>query len=257
MNKTTVVGLLLAVFMLVGCRDKAQSSGDTADSLAMTTKSVKVTSDSVKKDKENQVEDGDRRRITDFVPQGYKLMQKVSVDLNKDGNVDCVLIIKATHKNKFGKNEHGDMTDYNRRGIIVLLNRDGRYEVVSKNLSCFKSDEQYAVGLATRLDVNVDKGMLVISFIHESNGQTSYYFRFQKNDFVLVKANYYHSCGSTTITDTVYDFLTGSGYIDTNINSDDGKKAEEYEREDFKLKKAPLLKLSEIRAFENLEFEEE
>lgn len=75
MNKT-VVGLVLAVFMLVGCRDKAQSSGDDADSLAMTAKSVKVTSDSVKKDKESQVEDGDRRRITDFVPQGYKLMME-------------------------------------------------------------------------------------------------------------------------------------------------------------------------------------
>ena len=30
MNKT-VVGLVLAVLMLVGCRDKAQSSGDDAD----------------------------------------------------------------------------------------------------------------------------------------------------------------------------------------------------------------------------------
>ena len=257
MNKTTVVGLLLAVFMLVGCCDKTWCIGFAADSLAVTTKPVKVASDSVKKDKESRVEDGGRRRITDFVPQGYKLMQKVSVDLNNDGNIDCVLIIKATNKNRFGRNEHGDMTDYNRRGIIVLLNRDGKYEIVSKNLSCFKSDEQYAVGLTTRLDVNVDKGMLDISFIHESNGQTSYYFRFQNNDFVLVKANYYHSCGSTTITDTVYDFLTGRGYIDTNINSDDGEKTEEYEREYFKLKKAPLQKLSEIRAFENLEFEEE
>ena len=41
MNKTTVVGLLLAVFMLSGCRDKVRSKADTANPQAAVRQSMK------------------------------------------------------------------------------------------------------------------------------------------------------------------------------------------------------------------------
>ena len=42
----------------------------------------------------HQYDVADRQRITDFIPKGYKLFEKISGDLNKDGLEDCVLIIR-------------------------------------------------------------------------------------------------------------------------------------------------------------------
>ena len=50
-----------------------------------------------------QYDVADKQRITDFIPKGYKLFEKISGDLNKDGLDDCVLIIKATRKDGFVK----------------------------------------------------------------------------------------------------------------------------------------------------------
>ena len=41
MNKTTVVGLILAIFMLSGCRDKVRSKADTANPQAAVSQSMK------------------------------------------------------------------------------------------------------------------------------------------------------------------------------------------------------------------------
>ena len=41
MNKTTVVGLILTIFMLSGCRDKARSKADAADPQAAVRQSMK------------------------------------------------------------------------------------------------------------------------------------------------------------------------------------------------------------------------
>ena len=36
-----------------------------------------------------------KQDITNFIPMGYKLFDKIYGDLNQDGTTDCVLIIKA------------------------------------------------------------------------------------------------------------------------------------------------------------------
>ena len=41
MNKTTVVGLILTIFMLSGCRDKVRSKADAADPQAAVSQSMK------------------------------------------------------------------------------------------------------------------------------------------------------------------------------------------------------------------------
>lgn len=55
MNKT-IIGLVLAVFMLTNCRNRAQKTGELSESFTMTTKSTKLISDSVKKVKESRLE---------------------------------------------------------------------------------------------------------------------------------------------------------------------------------------------------------
>ena len=139
MNKTTVVGLLLAVFMLSGCRDKVQSKADTADSLAAVGQRVSRISNSKKKEDMRQYDVADQKRITDFIPKGYKIFEKISGDLNKDGLDDCVLIIKATRKDGFVKNSFDKVVDRNRRGIIILFTEKDGYKLASKNYNCFSS----------------------------------------------------------------------------------------------------------------------
>src|SRR5688500_7887709 len=82
----------------------------------------------------------ERKSIIDFVPKGYKLTEKVYGDLNKDGLEDCVIIIKATRKDQFVETEDRGIVDLNKRGLIVLLNKNGQYELAAKNYECFETD---------------------------------------------------------------------------------------------------------------------
>ena len=134
-----ILCLSCVAFVLSGCRDKAQSKVDAAESLTATGQAVKTVSKSEKEEDIHKYEVADRQRITDFIPKGYKLFNKISGDLNKDGYIDCVLIIKATRKDGFVKDFKDEVVDRNRRGIIVLFNKESGYEVASKNYTCFSS----------------------------------------------------------------------------------------------------------------------
>lgn len=83
-----------------------------------------------------------RKSPEDFLPEGYVLFEKVVEDLNKDGLEDCVLIIKGTDKDKIIKDEYRGKLDRNRRGILVLLNKNVGYELVVKNYECFSSENE-------------------------------------------------------------------------------------------------------------------
>ena len=142
MNKTTVVGLILAIFMLSGCRDKARSKADTANQQAAVSQSMKRISKVEKQGDMHRYDVADKQRITDFIPKGYKLFEKISGDLNKDGLEDCVLIIKATRKDGFVKNSFDKVVDRNRRGIIILFTEKDGYKLASKNYNCFSSENE-------------------------------------------------------------------------------------------------------------------
>ena len=118
MNKTTVVGLILTIFMLSGCRDKVRSKADTANPQAAVRQSMKRISKVEKQGDMRQYDVADKQRITDFIPKGYKLFEKISGDLNKDGLEDCVLIIKATRKDGFERDYEGKLIDRN-RGVLL------------------------------------------------------------------------------------------------------------------------------------------
>ena len=89
MNKTTVVGLLLAFFMLVGCCDKTWCIGFAADFLVVTPQPMKKNSGSMIIDKGSHISVTGQQQIMGFIPKGYKLFDKVYGDLNKDGLEDC------------------------------------------------------------------------------------------------------------------------------------------------------------------------
>ena len=78
--------------------------------------------------------------------------------LNKDGLEDCALIIKGPDKSKIVKDESRGELDRNRRGIIVLLQKNEGYELAVKNYDCFSSEnEDGGVYFAPDLGVEITK----------------------------------------------------------------------------------------------------
>ena len=187
MNKTTVVGLILVIFMLSGCRDKVRSKADTANPQAAVRQSMKRIPKVEKQGDMRQYDVADQQQITDFIPKGYKLFEKISGDLNKDGLEDCVLIIKATRKDGFERDYEGKLIDRNRRGIIILFTEKDGYKLASKNYNCFSSEnEEGGNYYAPELWVEERKGNLYLRYCHGRYGYWEYCFRYQGSDFMLI-----------------------------------------------------------------------
>ena len=56
---------------------------------------------------------------SDFLPEGYVIVERINGDLNKDRLVDCILIIKGTDKSKIIKDEYRGELERNRRGGLT------------------------------------------------------------------------------------------------------------------------------------------
>ena len=248
--------LLCMAMALAGCRDKVQSKADAADPQAAVSQSMKRISKVEKQGDMHQYDVADQQQITDFIPKGYKLFEKISGDLNKDGLEDCVLIIKATRKDGFIKNSFDKVVDRNRRGIIVLFSEEKGYKVAVKNYNCFSSEnEDGGVYFAPYLSIDIRNSKLFVHYAHGRYGYWEYCFRYQDSDFMLIGYEAFGSQGPTVLGKVSINFLTGVKYDDDNVNKYDDDAEEKFVRKVIKLKKEPLKKLSEIDDFDELEIE--
>ena len=263
MNKTTVVGLLLTVFMLVGCCDKTWCIGFAADFLVVTPQPMKKNPGSMIIDKGSHISVTGQQQIMGFIPKGYKLFDKVYGDLNKDGLMDCVLIIKATRKDSFVKNSFDKVVDRNRRGIIILFTEKDGYKLASKNYNCFSSENEDGGNyFSPELGVIIKDSKLYLHYYHGRYGYWEYCFRYQNSDFMLIGYEASHDRGPVVLFKTSINFLTGVEYDDENINAynfnadsdDDSEIDEVFKRTVVKLKKKPLMKLSGIEDFDELKY---
>ena len=255
--------LLCVAMMLTGCRDKVRSKADTADPQAAVSQSMKRISKVEKQGDMRQYDVADKQRITDFIPKGYKLFEKISGDLNKDGLDDCVLIIKATRKDGFERDYEGKLIDRNRRGIIVLFSEEKGYKVAVKNYNCFSSENEDGGNyFSPELGVIIKDSKLYLHYYHGRYGYWEYCFRYQNSDFMLIGYEASHDRGPVVLFKTSINFLTGVEYDDENINAynfnadsdDDSEIDEVFKRTVVKLKKKPLMKLSEIEDFDELKY---
>ena len=256
--------LLCVAMALTGCRDKVRSKADTADPQAAVSQSMKRISKVEKQGDMHQYDVADQQQITDFIPKGYKLFEKISGDLNKDGLEDCVLIIKATRKDGFERDYEGKLIDRNRRGIIVLFSEEKGYKVAVKNYNCFSSENEDGGNyFSPELGVIIKDSKLYLHYYHGRYGYWEYCFRYQNPDFMLIGYEASHDRGPVVLFKTSINFLTGIEYDDENINAynfnadsdDDSEIDEVFKRTVVKLKKKPLMKLSEIEDFDELRFE--
>lgn len=194
-----------------------------------------------------------KQKPTDFLPKGYKVFEKVTGDLDKDGVDDCVLIIKGTDKNKFVTDENRGKLDRNRRGIIVLFNRQGHYELASKNYDCFSSEnEDGGVYYAPELSVEIRKAKLYVHYAHGRYGYWEYTFRFQNGDFELI--GYDATSGGAVIEgETSINFSTKKKHQRVNTNKD-AEGGDEVFTETWKnISIDKLIRLSAIKDFDELD----
>lgn len=149
------------------------------------------------------------------------------------------------------------MVDRNRRGLIILTEKNDEYEIALKNLSCFSSEnEEGGVYYAPELSLeSTGNGNLIVSYHHGRYGYWSYTFRWNNNDFELIGYDASENQGPVVNSTRSINFLSGKKQIRTNTNDtaqgDDEVFIEKWE----KIKAAPLIKLSEVKDFDELYFE--
>ena len=194
-----------------------------------------------------------KQNANDFIPQGFVLSGTSIGDLNKDGVDDKVLLIKGTDKGAFEKNEFGEFVDRNRRGIIILFKKDNQYQMVLKNLNCFSSEnEDGGVYYAPELSLEINKGNLYIHYAHGRYGYWKYTFRYRNSDFYLI--GYDSSEGGEVVEkETSINFLSKKKQekVNTNENAEGGD--EEFKETWTNITVSKLLKLRDIKDFENFE----
>lgn len=249
--KTAEAAFCLA--LVVGCQGKAPQASHP-ETAAKGSKKVET----------KRVERGDTaaavvkgRSLADFVPKGYSLTEKHFGDLNGDGVNDCVLIIKARRKDAFVLDETRGLLDRNRRGVMVLLNKGGRYEPVVENRSCFSSEnEDGGVYYAPILMVEIRDNKLYFFYEHGRYGNWEYCFRSQDSDMVLIGYESLSARGPVTLSTTSVNFLTRVKKISVNVNEEAEEEGDEkYETQTVRLPRKPLIRLSEVKDFDDLDLE--
>lgn len=195
-----------------------------------------------------------KQNITDFLPNGYMLVEKTFGDLNKDGGEDCVLIIKGTDINKIITDENYGRLDRNRRGIIVLFKMNGRYELVVSNHDCFSSEsEDGGVYYAPELSIEINKGNLYVHYAHGRYGYWKYTFRFQNSVFELIGYDQSENRGPLVEKQTSINFLSKKKQEKVNIN-ENATGGDEVFKETWKnITISRLIRLTEIKDFDELD----
>lgn len=192
------------------------------------------------------------QKSIDFLPKGFVIFERIGGDLNKDGTVDSVFIIKGTNKDYFELNQFDEKVDRNRRGIVVLVNKNNHYELATKNIDCFNSEnEDGGVYFPPELSIDINNGNLYIHYDHGRYGYWQYTFRYQNSDFELI--GYDESYGGAVIYSEVsINFLTKRKQkkVNTNENPEGGDEVFKETWENIKISR--LIKLSEIKDFDEL-----
>lgn len=193
-------------------------------------------------------------QITDFIPEGYTEFEKYFGDLNKDGQDDCVLLIKQTDTNNIVINRFDEKVDRNRRGIIVLFKNEEGYQLADKNYNCFSSEnEGGGVYFPPELSIEIKNNKLYVQYGHGRYGHWQYTFRFQNSNFELIGYDLSSNRGPVTDKETSINFLTKKKLVKENIIYDAEPGNEVFEETWSAVEIENLIKLSEIKDFDELE----
>lgn len=245
MNKYLSLIAIVLVSGFTSCNDSKNKNKITTVETLNTPKEVIENDASTVETKKNP---------HDFIPKGFVAFDTIYGDVNKDNVEDCILIIKGTDKSKIIKDQYRGQLDRNRRGIIVLLNKNNSYELAIKNYDCFSSEnEDGGVYYAPELSVEINNQKLYIDYSHGRYGYWKYTFRYQNSDFELIGYDSSSSNGPVIDSDMSINFLTRTKVVNENTNENAESGDEVFEKTVTKIKKSSLIKLSEIKDFDELD----
>lgn len=190
----------------------------------------------------------------DYLPKGYAVFEEIKGDLDKDGSSDLVLIIKGSDAGKIINDDVHGSQDRNRRGIMVLLQKNGQYEVISKNMACFSSEnEDGGVYFAPELSIQIKKGKLYVHYDHGRYGYRQFTFRLRNKDLELIGFDQSDNRGPMIEKETSINFITKKKQVKVNTN-ENAEGGDEVFKETWKnIKVSSLIKLSEIKDFDELD----
>ncbi len=194
------------------------------------------------------------KELSDFLPKGYVIVEKIYGDLNKDNNGDCVLLIKGTDTSKIVSDEYRGQLDRNRRGIIILIMKNGHYSLAVKNYDCFSSEnEDGGVYFPPDLLIEIKKGNLYVHYAHGRYGYWKYTFRFQNSDLELIGYDESSDHGPVVDSETSINFLSKKKLVKVNVNknAEGGDEVFKETRKNIKIDR--LTRLSEINDFDELD----
>ncbi|WP_159657879.1 hypothetical protein [Vibrio atypicus] len=155
----------------------------------------------------------------EIVPNGHTIIEAIHGDLNGDRRDDIVLMIQGTDQNKIVTDELRGRLDLNRRGIIVALRGNDKYDVVVENDNCFFSDdEDGGVYMVPDILMSITKGNLYIDFLHGRYGYWRYNFRYQDSDLELIGYDASYNRGPRVEVVTSINYLTKKMLTKENIN---------------------------------------
>jgi len=155
-----------------------------------------------------------------LVPKGFRVLETMRGDLNRDGHEDVVLIVKATDRAEVVTDEHGQRVDRNRRGLVIAFRDHDVYRLALMNPTLFSSEnEDGGVYFAPELSVSVEKGTLVLHYGHGRYGYWRYKFRYQQGQFVLIGYDRSEDRGPVVETFTSINLSNGKKLKKVNTNS--------------------------------------
>lgn len=135
-----------------------------------------------------------------------------------------------------------------------MLNKVGYYELAAKNHDCFSSENQDGGAyFAPELSIEISKGKLYVHYGHGRYGYWKYTFRFEKSDFELIGYDESDNHGPVIERETSINFSTKIKQVKVNTNGNADIGEEIFKTTSKKIKVGRLVKLSDIKDFDELD----
>lgn len=187
------------------------------------------------------------------IPDGFVLYENIQGDLNGDGVEDYALIIKGTKKENIVQDEYRGELDRNRRGILIYLSNKGNYDLVTRNLDCFASEnEDGGVYFPPELSIEIKNGKLYIAYGHGRYGHWKYTFRYQNASFELIGFDASSNHGPVVVQETSINFMTKRKLTRQNVNAYNDTEDAEFEETWEDIEVPALHRLNQIKDFAEL-----
>lgn len=191
---------------------------------------------------------------SEFLKDGYIVVEEIYGDFNNDRAADCVLLVKATDSKNVVINRFDEKVDRNRRGLIILFKNDENYNVIIENYDCFHSEnEDGGVYFPPELSVYIKDGKLYLHYFHGRYGYWKYTFRFKNADFELIGYDASDNFGPIVNKETSINFLTKKKLVRENINHNAEGGDEKFIETWKAIEIEELIKLSTIKDFYELD----